>query len=451
MRIKKKGGLLITILALSPCITFAAPVPDLLEIVQSSLNYDPTYLGTVQTNQSTMAAVGVSRAALLPQLTGSLSKNWDWSKNKTGSSFSTSANKDRSIGLSLTQSIFNFSNFKTLAASQVTAMAAKLNTKSAYQSLLQTVASAYFNVASAQAVLDINEQQVRVAEKLFRVSRIQYQAGQALASDVLTATASVLSSKQAVINQRQTLVGYQNTLAQHIPQLPNQVRGVVGGLVLKKPKREDLNRWVNKSLMINPSVIEKKLDVLAAKKTLQAVKAQLLPSLSASYAYSGSNTMYTGATTVVIPADQSTSNSFGLTMSIPLYHGGQTSASIKEDTYSYMAAKDMYREQQKTVEAGVSTNFKSMELEIDSINSLKQSVLVYQQNYKAMLQAYAVGKETMSDVENALTNYYVQRSTLTQAEYTFLTTYITFKQQVGNLSMKDIVAINNWMHKHVQS
>jgi outer membrane protein len=116
-----------------------------------------------------------------------------------------------------------------------------------------------------------------------------------------------------------------------------------------------------------------------------------------------------------------------------------------------MAAKDTYREQQKTVESGVSTNFQSMGLEIDVINNLKKSVEVYHQNYEAMLQAYTLGKETMTDVQNALTTYYSQKSTLVQAEYSFLTSYVTFKQQVGDLSMKDITEINNWMHKHVQS
>jgi outer membrane protein len=449
MVIKKQQILLWMVTVLSPCVTFSTP--DLLQIMESSLNYDPTYLSTAQTNRSTMAAVGISRAALLPQLSGTVSKNWNWSKDTTGNSFTTSANKARGIGLSLTQSIFNFSNFKTLAAAQVSALAAKLDTMSAYQTLIQTVASAYFNVASAQAVLEIDEEQVKVNQELLRLSQAQYHAGQILASDVLTAEASLLSSKQTVMNQKQTLIGYQNTLHEHIPLLPNQIRGIVGDLVLKKLKREQLSRWLKKGLMINPGLIEKKLDALAAKKRLQSVKAELLPSLSASYSYSGSNTLYTGATTVVIPASQSRSNAFGVTMSIPLYQGGETYATIKQDTYSYMAAKDTYREQQKTVESGVSTNFQSMGLEIDVINNLKKSVEVYHQNYEAMLQAYTLGKETMTDVQNALTTYYSQKSTLVQAEYSFLTSYVTFKQQVGDLSMKDITEINNWMHKHVQS
>jgi len=203
--------------------------------------------------------------------------------------------------------------------------------------------------------------------------------------------------------------------------------------------------------MVNPGSLEKKMSVLAARKILQAEKASLLPSLSASYSYSGSRSNYTGANYQVISASQSRSNSFSVTLAVPLYSGGQTYATIREDTYSWMAAKDAYREQQKTVESGINTYFRSMGLEIDNINSLKKSVRVYHKNYLAMLSAYKVGKESMTDVQNALTSYYSQRSTLVQAEYTFLTDYVTFLQSVGTLNMKDIVKINNWMHKHVQS
>jgi outer membrane protein TolC len=57
----------------------------------------------------------------------------------------------------------------------------------------------------------------------------------------------------------------------------------------------------------------------------------------------------------------------------------------------------------------------------------------------------------MSDVQNALSSWYSQQSSLVQAEYTYLSDYISLKQNIGNLSMDDIQIINNWMHKHVQS
>lgn len=438
-----------TALMLACSSVFAAP--DLLLVVKSSLNYDPSYLSTVQTNNSTIAAVGISRAALLPSLSGTVSKSWYWSKQITNNVSATSVSKAKTVGLSLTQSIFNFSDYKSLAAAKVGAIAAMLSTKSAYQSLLQGVASDYFSLASAQKVLELDKQQVVINQKLVNLATSQFKAGSTLYSDVLTAKAAYLSAKQAVISQRQALVSARNALSEHIPTSPNNVREIVGHLTPIKPKHSALKRWIQKALQINPSVLEKKWDVLASRKSLQAEKASLLPNLSGSYSYSKSDSSYGGQTYVALPSSQSSSNSFSLTLNVPLYQGGQVYATIKQDTYNYMAAKDTYNEEKKTVESNVSTNYQSLRLEADNITSLKQSVEMYEKNYAAMVKAYAAGKETMSDVQNALSSLHSQRSSLAQAEYTFLTDYVTFKQFVGNLRMTDIQAINNWMHKHVQS
>jgi outer membrane protein len=446
---------LLPLLLISPALAWGSP--DLLSVVQSSLNYDPTYLSAMQSNNSTIASVGITRASLMPQLSGTVAKNWSWSKQTessttaTNGSVTSSGSETKSVGLSLTQSIFNFSDFKRLAAVKVSAVAASLSTRSAYQTLLQTVASAYFNLASAQEVLAINQQQVTINKKLLWATRKQFKAGEVLYSDVLTAKASYLSAKQTVITQKQTLVGYQNALGEHIPKKVNRVKEIAGLLDAKKPPRSRIGYWVKKSISLNPGVLEKKLDVLAAKKTLQGDKAALLPSLSASYSYSKSKSELTGPQSSALPSSKSMSNSFGVTLSVPLYQGGSEYATIKQDTYSFMAAQDSLKEQEKTTASQVSTYYKSLVLQAENIASLKKAVKVYHNNYKAILVAYKLGKETMTDVQNALSSWYSQRSELTQAEYTFLSDYVSLKQSIGSLSMKDIAVINNWMHKHVQS
>jgi outer membrane protein len=436
-------------LSLLPGITLGAV--DLLGVVNSSLGYDPSYRSTVQTNNSTVAAVGVSRASLLPSLSGTVTKSWYGSTQTTDSSRTFSTSQGRQIGLSLSQSILNFSYYKTLASAKVSAIAALANTQTAYQTLLQTVASAYFNMASAQRTLEIDKEKLAVSKKVIQLARAQYKAGATLYTDVLTAKTTLLSAEQTLIADKKTWVGYQNTLSEHIPDPVWRVCGIKGVLVPKKEKKSNLALWVKKGLIVNPGLVEKKLDVLAAKKTLQAEKASLLPSVSASYSYSAGKTDYAGEAYTTLQASQSESNSFSVTLSVPLYQGGSVYASIKQDTYNFMAAKDTYNEQVNTVKSGISTYFESLQLETENIDSLKEAEVVNQKSYDAMIQAYQAGKETMVDVQNALSSLYSAKLSLVDAQYTFLTDYVTFKQSVGNLGMHDVRAINNWMHKHVQS
>lgn len=421
---------------------------DLLTAVQSSIHFDPQFLSTVQTDKQTMAAVGVAMANVLPQLSASNEIEWYNSRQLENGAEDKSSSRIGMLGFNVSQTIFNYSYYKNISSARSSATAAQLDIQSSYETLIQTVASAYFNVAKQQSIVGIDKEQEGLNKQLLNLARAKYTHGSALSTDVLTAKANLLSAKQQVITDNLSLVNYQNTLLQHLPQRIAKVKGINGVLAVKKPERYTLSKWVRQGLAASPAVLEQKLKMMAAKKTMQGEQAALLPNISATYGFNGSQASYAGQQYVVIQAEKQKSNTYTVSLNIPLYDGGSTIAQIKEDIYAYYAARETYRQQMMTTKTSVSTYYKSLILDADMIASLKNAVVAYKNNYTSMVKAYEAGQETMTDVHNALSSLYSEKSSLLQSQYQFLSDYINFKLNVGNLNINTIALINNRMLNH---
>ena len=436
------------VVCLLPALSVATE--DLVSVVNSASNYDPTYLNAVQINQSTMAQVGVSRAEFFPQVSASLQRGWvksNGSEQFTRNNFDMTSKSDsqsHNFGLDISQSLFKLGDIESFEAAKANAGAALMNIKTARLTLLNSVATDYFNVASAQGTLAIAKEQLALEKRLYKIAKVQYKAGNTMATDQLTAHVSVLSSEDTVTSNEQTLVSALNALSQHVPTKITHVRGLTGVIKPKKANKHDLNSWVKKGLRGSPVILAQQLMVLSARKQVEENRSQNLPSLSSSYSL---NKARTNTETI---KSRSTSHSYSISLDIPIFSGGSMYHQTVAAKHNYYAAKDTLNQQKKLVEANISTYFLSMILSADTISRAVKSLKLYQKNYQMMLTAYLAGKETMTDVQSALGTLYSKKTTLLAQQYTFLTQYVEFKQSIGSLSMNDITEINNWMHRHVQ-
>lgn len=449
MKLSQKAKTLATLLAIVPGMMYGAD--DLLTVAQQAVNQDPSYQSTLQSNNSVITAVEISRASLLPQVSASAGKSWYGSKQTTYGVDSWSKSKTNTYGLSVSQSLFNYSYYKNLAASRASAAAAELNNQVTYQNLLTTVSEAYFNLANAQAEVAIYKEQVKIQEDLVKLAKTRYQAGTALYSDVLTAKASLLSTKRTVIDAEKSVVTYQNSLSSHLDNPVSSVNEIKGILQLNKLDASKLSLWIKKGLSTNPNILEERLHVLAARKTLESKKAAILPTLSAEYDYSKSDAYHTGEAYTTLHSTDSQSNTLSLSLNIPLYSGGATHAAIQQYRYQLLSAQDTYNAEKKSIESSINTDFRSLVLQEKTIRSTKSSVLLDRKSYKAILAAYRAGKETMTDVQSALSVWYSEKLSLASAQYTFLIDYITFKKDVGVLTLQDIQTISDRMSGHVRN
>ena len=129
----------------------AAIATDLLEVYHHALESDQTYKQAEATYLSAKTTVDQSQANLLPnlQLTGA----WTETKNTAnvdpnyiGASSGTSNSAVTALSLNLTQTLFNWQQFKSLQEVKTTVKAAATTYAAAAQDLIMRVSTAYFAV-----------------------------------------------------------------------------------------------------------------------------------------------------------------------------------------------------------------------------------------------------------------------------------------------------------------
>ena len=122
-------------LALLPA---AAQADDLLQSYQLARSSDPQF-AAAESNRAVVAERPVqARAALLPNIGGSIGSN----RVDNGSGHAQSG----SWGLSLSQSLYNFGNYSALRGAKAQDRAGGFNLEAEGQSLIVRTSSAYFNV-----------------------------------------------------------------------------------------------------------------------------------------------------------------------------------------------------------------------------------------------------------------------------------------------------------------
>ena len=154
-------------MALVSAVPLAAHAEDLVQIYTEARAADPTLALADATKGATEEGVPQARAALLPQIGASLSYNHsDGGTNSVGPvqdvntgnyvllpSTNTSRDRARPAQATLSQSLFNWTNWTRLASARENAVSAERNYDAASQDLFVRTSVAYFGVLTAQDAL----------------------------------------------------------------------------------------------------------------------------------------------------------------------------------------------------------------------------------------------------------------------------------------------------------
>src|SRR5687768_13470008 len=148
-------------LALGACLAAPASAQEgLIEVYERALMNDPAIREAEATYLATAEVKPQARAFLLPTLNLGASRNNRFSDIQgsgvvdpvTGQAAGRQQSELDTVGyqLSLTQSVFNWSQYKTLQQADKQVVRAETDYRAALQGLILRVANAYFNVLAAE-------------------------------------------------------------------------------------------------------------------------------------------------------------------------------------------------------------------------------------------------------------------------------------------------------------
>ncbi|HEU0123936.1 MAG TPA: TolC family protein [Bryobacteraceae bacterium] len=325
-----------------------------------------------QAIEQSKTRVGQARAALLPNLDGSVSgQNFTRNLRAFGISFPSNipgfsmptivgpiTNFDARLNASMT--LFDFSAWKRLGASKTGVEAAEAEADAARNNVADAVARAYIAALRAGAALQVAQANLSLAESLRKLAADQKDAGTGTGIEVLRSEVQLANERQ-----RQTLL--ENDKRRAYLQLARLLNlgldkplELTDSLAMPEANVPAVEEALKAALANRKDLSAQTLRQQIAKRNYDAVKWERLPSVQAFGDY--------GAIGLDVESAVGT-RTYGATLRIPIFDGGRRDARRAEAAISLRQDELRTADLRKQVELDV-------RLAVDAIQASAQQVRV---------------------------------------------------------------------------
>lgn len=424
---------------------FSANAQDLMDIYKEALQKD-TQLNQAKANaDAAHAGISQATAALLPQIdvVGSLTKT---RTNYVDAYGARGSNKVASAGATLSQAIWRHSSWVNRSIAEKTATLNDLAYADAQQNLVLRVSTAYFNVLNAAETLKYQQANNQALKRQLDEAEKRLNVGLIAETDKLEAqaaydlsTAQVISAENSLINsyeQIRILTG--NTVTAN--QLAELDISKFDTPKVNETLKMLIKRAEDNNIALQQAVVSRDI----AKDNITLARTGHEPTLDFN---ANIRTAYTDYTTEVQTAGWVDSNSWsksvGLTLNIPIYHGGETSAAVDKATANYVAQSEALENAHRSLLSNVNNSFNDVNAAISKVKAYKNSVASAKSALDATMAGYDVGTRTMTDVLDATQNLYNAMQQSAQARYDYILSRLNLLYTQGDLKVEHINQINN--------
>ena len=432
--------------ALSFSVPAMAGANGLLDAYHLAQQQDQTFQEALHQRDASIEARPQAWSVLLPQVTGQGTIQRDrlhvlesgGSQTSTTSPTPTQATTwygSRTYSLSLTQVIFDWSAFQTVAQSDKQVAEAQATYRSAEQSLITRTAAAYFAVLSAQDTLraDLDaqtsfKQQLEQAQKKFDV-------GLAAITDVRNAQASYDTATALVISDRTAMDNAKRALSTIIGQPVDAIADLQTDIPLVAPNPAIPGDWSKAAGQDNPDLMSAFYAAEVARKQVSIYRGKYLPTagLSGGLNRADSHSKF-GSDTL--------DDSIALTLTWNIFQGGLVTSQVRQSVATYEQTQAQYELERRTVGQNTLNDYEGVTSGIAGVKANKQAVISNQTSLDATLVGLRVGTRTEIDVLNARQLLAAAQKSYYQSRYAYLNSFLSLKQDAGRLGENDLAEID---------
>lgn len=407
--------------------TFAAN--DLQDIYQLATQKDPTVLRSAASRDRAAASIDVSRAALLPSVTGRAGFN-----RSSQDSFDFDGPNTLSANVTLNQSLFSWANWGKLDRAEKVALQVQTAYDSEVQNLIVRVTEAYFNVLGASDDLGFAQAEKRSIERQLEQTKQRFAVGLTAITDVHEAQAQFDSAVAREIGAENKL----ENMREFLREITGQYHQDLAELNTDKfapgqPSPEKVQDWVSLAQQDNLVLKSQRVLLDIANQDIDLAKAGHYPTLNLTARLGVNKTS---------GFDRNDDSSIGINLDVPIYSGGGVQAGVAVAQSNYVEVSQTLELNHRAVIRQVRSSFNGVNAQISSIKALEQAVVSAESALNATEAGFEVGTRTIVDVLLSTRNLFEARRNLSSARYNYIVTMLQLKQAAGNLSEQDLLAIN---------
>jgi outer membrane protein len=408
---------------------------DLFQVYKQALENDPATLQSKARKDAAFADINKSKAGLLPQISLSLSASETYGDLERSTNDAT---------LNLSQTIYDRSIWIGYDRAELVAAQADTNLGVAMQDLILRTVSAYFDTLRAQDDLEFASAEKRAIERQLEQTKQRFEVGLTAMTDVHEAQAQFDTSVASEISAQNAV----ETNLEALREITGNYYTALDVLDTSKfsasmPSPSNINDWLRMADERNLQLMASNADVDIAKFDIGSAQAGHYPTVSLGGRANSNDTDGTASDPGnTAAADRFNTYSLQLTVDVPLYSGGRTSANVDSAKFNFVANSENRERIHRSVVRSVRSNYNDVKAAISRIKAFEQAVLSAESALNATEAGFDVGTRTIVDVLNSTRNLFDARRNLSGVRYGYIVSVLSLKLAAGSLTEQDVLDIN---------
>ncbi|MGY0652125.1 TolC family outer membrane protein [Luteimonas sp. A537] len=414
----------------------AASAEDLLQTYELARGSDPQ-LAISEANRDISREGRVqARASLLPQINGSASINRSYAAGVDGDA------RRRSVGVDLSQTVFDLGAISNLRAQRDLDAAAGLDLEAANDELITRTSANYFNVLVAIETLAAAEAAEEALQKQFDFADKRLEVGLAPITDVHEARAQYDAARANTILARNALEDAYQALAEITGRPVRTLRALPEDFQPQAPEGNGLDRWLASALENNPSLRAAEYNVSAAEHNVNTARSGHLPRLTLGAGYDNGaawGDLGTGGGTGTSTGE---GHSIGLTLSVPIFSGGATQSQVRQALSRRDISGQQLEQARRALDRNTRNAYQTVVAGVSEIEARRQALISARSAYEASQVGLEVGTRTVVDVLINQQNLFNAEQQYALARYNYLQNRLLLAQAAGTLDIGNVQEIN---------
>ena len=418
---------------------------DLLSVYEEALEKDPNYNLNKADLQLNKEYLNQARSALGPRLNLSGSSNWNeyYQEKELQNDYNTF-----SYNLNLSQPIFRLDSWFQSRRAKKNLDAAEARFAYQQQDLIIRVTRAYFNILSARSSLKTAQATEKALENQFQQIVQRFNLGSASKIELAEAKAAFnRSTSDRVLAEGNLDISFE------------EINSIVGREVtLVAPLSDEMKLSIpdgNLELIVkngidnNFLIKEAASRLLASKSNTRSKTANYLPKIDANananrrtskqYTFDGLDSDLD--LPFFIPQETENRN-FSVQFSLPLFTSGLNSSQRRQALLEEVKSEEQVILIQRNITQQIRSLHSAIRTSKLNIESLEASLESTKDALDATRLGYELNSRNLIDLLQAERSFSDVQNRLSQAKYSYIVTYLQFKQATGILDPDDLLEIN---------
>lgn len=396
---------------------------DLLQLWNAAEQHSADYAAARYGRDAVQEQEKQARAALFPHV--ALKANWQKQPESLSNSKSSAGWQ-----VELTQDLFNASKHAQYRQSKYNSQFAQKRLEHEQETVLLNISETYFNYLLASDVIRSAQREQKSYEQQLKQAKMLFNKGAATALDVYEAQAGydqAYAKEAAAIAQQHRAA---NQLSSDTGIAINEVEDIPTENLAKNYlpviQQYKLPQWQALALQHNREYQAQKAQVKSSLESLNAAKNRRLPVVSGNLSYSDYHHVYRNHV-----GQRGKGLSLSVNISIPLFSAGEQSSQIRENSARYHEAEQRLLALERKIKLAVQQAYINTLTSVQQINAQKRLLASNQEKLKASKTGQKYGLRNQLEVLQAQQEVASSEQQLSQANYQFLTHYLTLIKESG--------------------